>query len=240
MSADLLIYALVAAGLVFWLRSVLGTRNGSERERPNPFESKPSVDVPGLPAGIKDMTPGEAVVINPLALSKNSNCTIASPVLETVLLSIAGQDRRFTLEHFAAGAQDAFVMIVEAFAQGNRELLKNLLAADLYKSFDDALTARAASGETMAAEIHAIRKVEINDAQIKNKMAYITVRFVADETVVTRDKDNNIISGHPDRVSETIDIWTFGKPVNAKDPTWFLIATREEEASPVPTPAITI
>jgi len=71
-------------------------------------------------------------------------------------------------------------------------------------------------------------------------MAYITVRFVADETVVTRDKDNNIISGHPDRVSETIDIWTFGKPVNAKDPTWFLIATREEEASPVPTPAITI
>lgn len=240
MPVDLLIYALLAAGLIFWLRSVLGTRNGEERERPNPYQPKPGTETPGLPAGVKNLTPGEAIVVNPLALPKNSNCTIASPVLETVLLNIAGQDRRFTLEHFAAGAQDAFVMIVEAFAQGNRDLLKNLLAPDLYKSFDDALTARTASGESMAAEIHAIRKVEINDAQVKNKMAYVTVRFVADETVVMRDKDNNILSGNPDRVTETIDIWTFGKQINAKDPTWFLIATREEEASPVPTPAITI
>ncbi|MDB5492525.1 MAG: hypothetical protein JWO78_2374 [Micavibrio sp.] len=240
MPADLLIYALVAAGLIFWLRSVLGTRSGEERERPNPYQQKPGNDIPGLPVGIKEITPGETIIANPLSLPKNSNCSIASPVLETVLLSIAGQDRRFTLEHFANGAQDAFVMIVEAFAQGNRELLKNLLAPDLFKSFDDALTARAASGETMTAEIHAIRKVEINDAQIKNKTAYITVRFIADETVVTRDRDNNIISGNPDRVTETIDIWTFGKPVNTKDPTWYLIATREEEASPVPTPTITI
>lgn len=240
MPADLLIYALVAAGLIFWLRSVLGTRSGAERDRPNPYESKPAMDTASVSASIKDLTPGETAIVNPLALSKNSNCTIASPVLETVLLNIAGQDRRFTLEHFAVGAQDAFVMIVEAFAQGNRELLKNLLAADLYKSFDEALTSRAASGETMAAEIHAIRKIEISDAQIKNKMAYITVRFVADETVVMRDKDNNILSGNPDRVTETIDIWTFGKPVNTKDPTWFLIATREEEASPVPTPTITV
>lgn len=240
MPAELLIYALIAVGLIFWLRSVLGTRTGSERERPNPYQPRPDAPATSLPAGIKELTPSETIIANPLQLPKNSNCTIASPVLETVLLNIAGQDRRFTLEHFASGAQDAFVMIVEAFARGDRDLLKNLLAPDLYKSFDDALTARAASGETMAAEIHAIRKVEINDAQIKNKMAYVTVRFVADETVVTRDKDNNILSGNPDRVSETIDIWTFGKQLNAKDPTWHLIATREEEASPVPTPAITI
>ena len=32
MTADLLVYALVAAGLVFWLRSILGTRHGDERQ----------------------------------------------------------------------------------------------------------------------------------------------------------------------------------------------------------------
>ena len=248
MPADLLLYALVAAGLIFWLRSILGTRNGAERERPNPFsqESKPESASPTAQAGasLNSLTAGETLILNPLALPKNTNCSIANPALEPVLLNIAGQDRRFTLAHFASAAQEVFVMIVEAFAKGNRELLQSLLAADLYKSFDEALSARDAAGETMSAEILAIRKVEITDAHIddkhKDKMVYITVRFVADETVVTRDKNNVVLSGNPDRVSETRDIWTFGKPLYAKDPTWYLIATREELASPVPTPAMTI
>ena len=40
MSADILLYALVAAGLVFWLRNILGTRHGDERQRSNPFSSE--------------------------------------------------------------------------------------------------------------------------------------------------------------------------------------------------------
>ena len=32
-TGELLIYALVAGGLVFWLRSILGTRHGEERDR---------------------------------------------------------------------------------------------------------------------------------------------------------------------------------------------------------------
>ena len=46
MSAEILIYAIIAAGLVFWLRNVLGTRHGSERERPNPFTSQPDTIKP--------------------------------------------------------------------------------------------------------------------------------------------------------------------------------------------------
>ena len=33
MPADLIIYALITAGLIFWLRSILGTKHGEERER---------------------------------------------------------------------------------------------------------------------------------------------------------------------------------------------------------------
>lgn len=238
MPADLILYALIAAGLVFWLRSVLGTRHGDERQRPNPFsqptaqEQAPRSAASPAPADARAAMTGETVA-NPLALPRNSNATIA-PAAEQALMDIARADRGFTMAHFVGAAQDVFAMIVEAFATGDRDLLKSLLAPDLYKAFDQALTERAAAGHVMTAEIHAIRKVDISDAQFQGKMAYITVRFVADETVVTKDKDGTVLHGHPDRVRETIDIWTFGRSVGGKDPTWYLYATREEETSEIP------
>ena len=57
-------------------------------------------------------------------------------------------------------------------------------------------------------------------------MAYITVKFVAEESSVTRDKDGEIIAGHPDKVSEMQDIWTFGRNIKSKDPSWLLCETR--------------
>lgn len=233
MSAEILIYALVAAGLVFWLRSILGTRHGDERQRPNPFTAPPpSQDSVSRPT----MDPVDASIIpaaetgGPLTLPKGGKVTLDNAaVLEPVLLNIARLDRGFDLAHFAAGAQDAFVMIVEAFAAGDRELLKSLLSPDLYKAFEQAMTGREISGQVMVTEIHAIRKTEITEVQLKDRMAFVTLRFVADETSVIHDKDGGVSDGHPDRIQETIDIWTFGRDVRSKDPTWYLFATREEE-----------
>jgi predicted lipid-binding transport protein (Tim44 family) len=240
MSAEILIYAVVAAGLVFWLRSILGTRHGSERQRPNPFTAPPpsaegNAAHPGAP-NIAQLVGADAA-IGPLTLPKDSKVTLGNPALETILQNIVQADRGFNLGHFANGAQDAFVMIVEAFAAGDRDLLKSLLSPDLYAAFEGAIKAREEEGQTMVTEIHAIRKTEISDVQVKDKMAYLTLRFVADETSVIRGRDGAILSGHPDRVSETIDIWTFGRDMRSKDPTWFLFATREEEmgATNIPT-----
>jgi predicted lipid-binding transport protein (Tim44 family) len=243
MSAEILIYAVVAAGLVFWLRSILGTRHGSERQRPNPFTAQPPADSnaptvnrPGVPnaAGLV----GAETVIGPLTLPKDGKVTLGNPALETILQAVVQADRGFNLAHFATGAQDAFVMIVEAFASADRELLKSLLSPDLYAAFEGAIKTRENEGQTMSTEIHAIRKTEISDVRIKDKMAYLTLRFVADETSVIRDRDGAVISGHPDRVSETIDIWTFGRDMRSKDPTWFLFATREEEAGATNIPTL--
>ncbi|MGZ9108260.1 MAG: Tim44/TimA family putative adaptor protein [Micavibrio sp.] len=232
MNAEVLIYALVAAGLVFWLRSILGTRHGDERQRPNPFTAPPpSQDNAARPT----MDPVDASILpaadmsGPLTLPKGGKVALDNAaVLEPVLMNIARMDRGFNLTHFAAGAQDAFVMIVEAFAAGDRELLKSLLSPDLYKAFEQAMTEREISGQTMVTEIHAIRKTAITDVQLKDRMAFVTLRFVADETSVIRDKEGGVIDGHPDRIQETIDIWTFGRDVRSKDPTWYLFATREE------------
>jgi predicted lipid-binding transport protein (Tim44 family) len=55
---------------------------------------------------------------------------------------------------------------------------------------------------------------------------------------VERDRAGGIVSGNPDRVKETIDVWTFGRNTQSKDPTWLLYATREENAGAMPVPSV--
>ena len=242
MSVEIVIYALVAAGLIFWLRSVLGTRHGDERQRPNPFvrdsaeqNSQTANTVKNLntPVGANGVTEGVSLpdlMAIAMALPKSGGAAIANAAVEENLKDIIRQDKAFTLSHFLTGAQDAFAMIVEAYAAGDRDLLKTLLSPSLYAAFESAISDREESGHTMLTEIQAIRKTEVIDAVIKDRNIYITVRFVADERSAVKDKDGNVIEGHAERTSETIDIWTFGRSLRAKDPTWFLYATREEEA----------
>ena len=248
MAAELVIYGLVAAGLVFWLRSILGTRNGDERQRPNPFTQAQQADKKPLPVPGRE---GEAAAgmlpgyYDQTAETLERNMSIAGPGAEQGLVAIATADRDFSTPHFLRGAQDAFVMIVESFAKGDRETLRDLLDPAVYANFDAALRQRETAGETSSVEIHAIRRVEVMDAKLEGRLASITVKFVADETSVLRDRDSKLLSGHPDRVTETIDIWTFTRDVRGRDLSWLLSATREGEddqqkGSTVPDQGITV
>lgn len=235
MQADLILYAVVAAGLVFWLRSILGTKHGDERERPNPFTVQPQENpvAASTPEGVALPLPEGAKPALP------RNVSLSGSETEHGLAEIAKTDPQFSLTRFAAGAQDAFAMIVEAFAAGDRDTLKDLLAPQVYAAFDQAIAARAASGQTMSTEIHAVRKMEILDAQVDGRVAYLTVRFIADETCVIRDAIGTVLSGDPDRITEMNDIWVFSRPVGSRDPKWYLHETRdgdvsEEHKTPVP------
>lgn len=234
--ADLILYAIVAAGLVFWLRSVLGTRHGDERERPNPFVA-PAADAAKANAPAAE-EPGVLSLPTMQAVLPR-NVSLASDVVERRLGEIAAQDSHFDIAKFAQGAQDAFAIIVESFAAGDRETLKNLLAPAVYAAFESSIAQREQSGDTMSTEIHAVKKAEILDAAVEDKTAYVTIRFIADETCVIRTKDGVILSGDPDRITEMNDIWVFSKPLRSRDPRWFLHETRdgdvaEDHKTPVP------
>lgn len=234
MPADLLIYALVAAGLVFWLRNILGTRNGSERERPNPFTSNPEDGkhppdrsakgalAPAAALGMAQDAPPDA----PLA----RNMAVA-PGAEGALADIGRADRTFQTTDFLRSAQDAFVMIVEAFAAGERDTLKMLLAEPVFKAFLSVINERETTGQKASVEIHAIRKAEIIAARLERRDAFITVRFVADETNVLRDSTDQILHGNPERVTETIDVWTFVRDTKSRELGWLLIETNDEDAA---------
>ena len=155
---------------------------------------------------------------------------VEGEMAEAGLVEIARIDRTFNVARFLSGAQEAFTMIVEAFADGDRETLRGLLSDSVYGAFERAITTREQNGEQSSVEIHAIRKSEIVDAHIDGRVAFITVRFVADETNILRDKDGKLLSGDPDRVTETIDIWTFTRDVRSRDPAWLLCETSDEDA----------
>lgn len=229
MPADLIVYALVAAGLVFWLRSVLGTRHGEEHDRPNPFLAPEQTNQSPLsdhydPA--EGLSPEERIA--DLAKKSGEKIGVDNKTAEHGLLAIAGIDKNFDIHMFLEGAQDAFVMIVESYAEGDRETLRSLLSESVYKAFESGIAAREDKGETQMTEIHAIRKAQVMAARLEGKQALITVRFVADETSVTRDKDGEIIAGDPNKTTQMKDLWTFGRDVKSKDPTWLVYETRAD------------
>lgn len=234
MPADILIYAIVAAGLVFWLRNILGTRSGDERQRPNPFTSHPET----LKNPAPEMAAAHTAGLLPdqqasLSAGLERHMSIENQSAERGLMEIARADRSFELPHFLGGAQDAFIIIIESFAAGDKETLRGLLSAPIYQIFEKVIDDRAAKGEQASVEIHAIRKTEVMDAQIRDKTVFIKVRFTADETSIVRDRDGRVIFGDPERVTETIDIWTFARSLRAGRDAWQLVETREDAADEV-------
>lgn len=232
--ADILIYALIAAGLVLWLRSILGTRHGDERQRPDPFkpqekpkaqDQKPQTD-DAEETNVIALPTGGMIARKP---AKNSHSAYADEGAQQGLLQIALADRQFDAADFVEKAQDAFTLIITAFAEGERETLRDLLADPVYKAFDSAIREREKKGETVTTEVHTIRDVRVIEAKLtKKRHASLTLRFTADETCVTRDADGKITSGHPDRVTEMIDVWVFGRDVKSADPRWLLLETRDD------------
>ncbi len=226
--AEVIVYGLVAAGLVFWLSNILGTRNGEERERPDPFTSHPEEAPPRTDIYARDQDTGLSMQdkIERLAAEPTKTLGIDNKTAEHGLLDIARADKSFDVMFFLEAAQDVFVMVVEGFGKGERDTLRDLLSDNVYKSFDAAIAEREKSGETLENEIHAIKKAEIIEAKLEGKKAAITVRFIAGETSITRDKNGEILSGNPDKITDMRDIWTFEHEIKSRDPRWLVTETR--------------
>jgi predicted lipid-binding transport protein (Tim44 family) len=228
MTADLLVYALVAAGLVFWLRSILGTRHGDERQRENPLTRPPLEANPDnmnpFAEEEREMTAEDRV--KKLAADSSGKISIDGANVEAGLIDIARADREFDVGFFMDGAQEAFAIIVEAFAAGERETLKDLLGPAVYHAFEAAITAREQRGEKQETQIRAIRKAEAIGARMDGRKAVITVRFTADEVSVTRDSTGQIIDGHPEKLTAMRDVWAFSRDTKSRDPRWLVIETR--------------
>ncbi len=217
---DILFFAMVAAFIALRLRSVLGRRTGHERRRTGPL---------GRPEGAKNdnvvAMPGRADA----KAEEGDAAVIADPSDGSVkggLTQIRVADPQFDPDYFLAGARQAFEMIVEAFAAGDKDALRPLLAPDVFDGFARAIDERRSAGYNLDTQLIGIRSAEVVEAGMSGTRARIAVRFVSEQINITRDADGRVVEGAPGKPEDVIDIWTFERDTRSADPNWELVETR--------------
>ena len=220
------LFALVALFVAFKLRSVLGTRNDSERQPGGllaPLRRAPGPSNPPLVAG--DAAPAASP-----APAANRWQGVAEPdtPLWNALEAIEAADHSFAPQAFLSGARMAYDMIVHAFAAGDSAALRGLLAPEVFANFDNAIRARAAAGHTMTTTVVSIDDATIAGARLMGSVAQIDVRFAAKLVSVTHDGAGAVVEGSPTTVADHVDVWTFVRDVRSRDPNWQLSATQSE------------
>ena len=226
-----IIFAVVTLVVIWKLRSVLGERN--EIEKPSDIFNRrtpSSKDRPGNTGGdnvVRLPGAGGARAATQAAPATDRWKDFAAPGSSTArgLDAIAAADPRFAPGSFLDGAKLAYEAIITAFATGDHETLRNLLAKDVYDSFALALADRAKRGETVSTTIVSLNKATIEDASLNGKTARVVTRFVSKLITATHDRSGNLVDGSPDSVVDMNDIWSFARETSAKDPNWKLVAT---------------
>jgi predicted lipid-binding transport protein (Tim44 family) len=212
---DLVLFGMIAAFLVLRLRGILGKKTGFERQAP------PVQPVPLRPAQGPII---EAKAEPPQPVASQTVPEAASPTGQA-LAGMRTLDRTFDPARFLAGADQAFRMIVAAFAKGDRVGLRALLSDATYSAFEQAISAREKAGETQVSEIKSIQHLGIDHAELKGQIGSVTVKIVSDQVSYTHDVNGRPLTG-ADAVTEITDLWTFERDLSQQDPTWRLVAAR--------------
>jgi predicted lipid-binding transport protein (Tim44 family) len=224
-----IIFLALAVFIFLRLRNVLGQRTGSERPpydraARNVIQGAPDKVVP-MPGTVIDQAPlaPTAEVVPPSDRWKG----LAEPgtPLAQGLDAIAAADSSFDPRHFLSGARSAYEMIVMAFANGDRRSLKDLLSSEVYDSFETVIKDREKHDQKTETRFVSIDKAELVGADMRDRAAQLTVRFVSQMISVTRDKAGTIVDGNPDKVADITDVWTFARDMTSRDPNWKLVGT---------------
>ena len=222
-----IIFLALAVFIFLRLRSVLGQRTGRERPPYDPYAARdamrtaPSDKVVPLPG----RAPDTALKSEEPPVDRWKGIAEQGSTLAAGLDAIVRDDKEFDSKHFIAGARAAYEMIVTAFAGGDRRSLKNLLSREVYDGFDSAIRDRETRGESVETRFVSIAAADIINAEMRGRVAQITVKFLSQLISVTRDRAGAVIDGNPEKVTDVTDVWTFAREIASGDPNWKLVAT---------------
>ena len=227
-----IIFLALAVFIFLRLRSVLGQRTGRERPPYDPYAAREPVrpasdNVVALPNRVNEgpaLKPDEADA-DKAPVERWKGVAEAGSPLAAGLDAVAGTDRTFDPAQFLVGARAAYEMIVNAYAEGDRRTLKNLLSRDVYDGFEAAIADREKRGDTVESRFVSIDNAEITAAELRGRSAQLTVRFQSKLVSVTRNKAGEAIDGSADKVTDVTDVWTFARDLTSRDPNWKLVAT---------------
>ena len=152
---DILIFAAIAAFIIYRLRSVLGKRTGYQKETPN---QKP------LPKEKNQ----EAKTI-PTLLDNQKK-------LETVYANVSGFDHKQFLE----GAKKAFEIIISSFNSGDKKTLKDLVSKNVYNAFEEAINQNK---NNPSSQFYSLLIEGVEDAKVEKGVISISINFVSEQMI---------------------------------------------------------
>jgi predicted lipid-binding transport protein (Tim44 family) len=227
-----LLFLVLAVVIFIRLRSVLGRRTGSERPPYDPYtradakQGTPEGTVVALPRGRTGQPANEPAGPSAEDIEERlERYAKKDSPLSKALTALIKADPSFDPAQFLDGAKAAYEMVVGAFAEGDVKTLEQLLGEDVLEGFTRAIAEREQRGETLTSTLVGIDKADIIEAEIKDRQAFVTVKFVSELISVTRDADGEVVEGDPKKVREVTDIWTFAREVASRNPNWKLVAT---------------
>lgn len=184
---DILIFLGIAVFLIYRLRNVLGKRTGFE--------------------GPKNTTE----IIN----TKNEDTKKFAPELKDneTKLSVAYEAMGdFDHRKFLESAKFAFETIINAFNEGDKKTLKNLLTKEAFLSFEQAIDNQDNNPNF---QFYSLVVDAVEDVIAEKETINITLKFTSEQF---RDNDESTII-------KKQDVWTFQKKINSRSQNWFLSST---------------
>jgi predicted lipid-binding transport protein (Tim44 family) len=216
---DVVLLALLAGFIAFRLYSVLGRRTGNERSHDDQLRMPDAArSNPKAPA--KDN-----VVSLPERAGAPGTATGNSTAVSRALLDIKLYDRSFDTERFLSGARAAYEMIVTAFARGERDVLRPLLSAEVFDTFDQAIRQREAKKERVEFTFLSLKAARITAAEIKGQTAEITAAFNSQVMLAGYDPTGTLIEGDAKTPLDIVELWTFARDTRSTNPNWTLVST---------------
>ena len=198
LTIDLIILAAIAVFVISRLYAVLGQKTGAEpparryREAPAPARAAERED--GAPIEDEERPRIRAAFTGPAAAG---------------LEAIAAVDANFAPDDFVKGARRAYELIVGAFADGDRDALKQLVDTDVQDVYSQAIAERETSGAEPMRLVR-LRQARIVDASVDSaKFGRVMVSFESELS----DGEN---------LRQAKEIWTFKRSLNSQDPNWLL------------------
>jgi Uncharacterized protein conserved in bacteria len=231
-----IIFLCLAVFVIWKLRSVLGQKTGNEQPpekltRDNSGQESQRDSWQNQSNNSRPQADNDQVITlpprQPQEPLKNRWKGIAedgTPLADT-LNRIAALDPSFDAAKFLEGSKMAYEMVVTDFARGDRQQLKELLTAEVYSGFNQAISERETRGEKVETTFVSIDKAELKEAELQSRDARLTVQFLSKLITLTRDKQGNIVDGSAENVTDVIDVWTFARTLGTDDPNWLLAAT---------------
>ena len=223
---------LVAIFFAWKLRSVLGTRNGSEESHKYDMPEFKTKEDEKADSNVIDM-PSKRIE-NPDSRKTNEVENITKRINEIAgedeklkkgLLGVQTADQTFDPDPFLEGAKIAYETIVTAFADGDVQTLRNLLSEEVAQNFEGAIDERNKKGEKVQAKFVGVEKANIIDADADGDNVRVTVDFVSQMVSATLNKEGEVVDGDENQVAENIDKWIFARSISSDDPNWKLVAT---------------